>query len=243
MQAMKQSYCWLVFVSAWCNLILTLLHCSSSDSLLAFHGTALLTRTRLLVPPLFETTSSQIVSKTENAVVNHQRQRVLPSIHLPRHPTHEGVNELLERAEQLLASVYESSTIATTSSTTTTSDCSIPQGKSNNFCKHFFQLEKVFANSYVDLSKIEMIGFDFDYTLVTYTNDLLSTIYDQALQRLVQEKQYPVRLQETLTGKFDPFFSIRGLAVDKETGWIAHLRFELHSQGRRGVGRTRESIQ
>ena len=159
---MKQNYCWLVFVSVWCNLILTLLHCSSSDSLLAFHGTALLTRTkRPLVPPLFETTSSQIVSTTENAVVNHQRQRVLPSIQLPRHPTHEGVNELLERAEQLLASVYESSTIATTSSTTTTSDCSIPQEKSNNFCKHFFQLEKVFANSYVDLSKIVSLSLSF----------------------------------------------------------------------------------
>lgn len=94
-----------------------------------------------------------------------------------------------------------------------------------NVCKKFIQKEKVFSNSYVDFSKIELIGFDFDYTLVTYTNDLLSTIYDMALERLVRERQYPSDLQETLTGKFDGNFSIRGLAVDKETGWIAHLSY------------------
>jgi len=67
----------------------------------------------------------------------------------------------------------------------------------------------VYANSYVDLGKVDTVGFDFDYTLVTYTTELLSLIYDMSLKRLVEEKEYP---REMLSAglKFDPFFSIRG---------------------------------
>ena len=51
--------------------------------------------------------------------------------------------------------------------------------------------ESVYANSYVDLGKVDTVGFDFDYTLVTYTQQLLELIYDMALRRLVNEKEYP----------------------------------------------------
>jgi len=69
-----------------------------------------------------------------------------------------------------------------------------------------------------------VVGFDFDYTLVTYTEDLLELLYDMALKRLVADRQYP--LEMTQCGlKYDPFFSIRGLAVDRETGWITHLSY------------------
>ena len=137
-------------------------------------------------------------------------QRALPQLTLPRHKYNEEVNHLLQRAENMLASLRESQKTLMV----------------KDDAEYFkSQQEKVFANSYVDLSKIDTIGFDYDYTLVTYTNDLLSTIYDMALQRLVDVKQYPVQLKEELTGKFDPFFSIRGLAVDKETGWICHLSY------------------
>jgi hypothetical protein len=139
--------------------------------------------------------------------------RCLPNLSLPRHPTNEEANQVLVRAEKMLSNVKLN---------TSAMD---QNNNKNNVCKKFIQREKVFSNSYVDFSKIEMIGFDFDYTLVTYTNDLLSTIYDMALERLVRERQYPSDLQETLTGKFDGNFSIRGLAVDKETGWIAHLSY------------------
>lgn len=69
--------------------------------------------------------------------------------------------------------------------------------------------ESVYANSYVDLSKVSTIGFDYDYTLVTYTQELLELIYDMALKRLVIEKEYPREMLESGL-KFDPFFSIRG---------------------------------
>ena len=72
--------------------------------------------------------------------------------------------------------------------------------------------ESVYANSYVDMGKVDTVGFDFDYTLVTYTAELLSLIYDMSLKRLVEEKEYPREM--LLAGlKFDPFFSIRGMCV------------------------------
>jgi hypothetical protein len=84
--------------------------------------------------------------------------------------------------------------------------------------------EVVYSNSYVDLSKINVVGFDFDYTLVSYTDELLELIYEMALKRLVSDRQYPIELLESNLA-FDPYFSIRGLAVDLQTGWITHLSY------------------
>ena len=72
--------------------------------------------------------------------------------------------------------------------------------------------ESVYANSYVDLGKVNTVGFDYDYTLVTYTESLLELIYDMALKRLVEEKEYPREMMECGL-KFDPLFSIRGEIV------------------------------
>uniref|UniRef100_A0A7S3NZY5 5'-nucleotidase domain-containing protein n=1 Tax=Amphora coffeiformis TaxID=265554 RepID=A0A7S3NZY5_9STRA len=82
--------------------------------------------------------------------------------------------------------------------------------------------EKVYANNYVDLAKVDTVGMDYDYTIVTYTEELLDLIYDMALNRLVTSRQYPVEMLDSGL-KFDPFFSIRGLAVDIKTGWVCHL--------------------
>ena len=70
----------------------------------------------------------------------------------------------------------------------------------------------------------QFFPFFVDYTLVTYTEELLELIYDMALKRLVEEKEYPREMLESgLT--FDPQFSIRGLAVDRENGWVCHLSY------------------
>ena len=77
---------------------------------------------------------------------------------------------------------------------------------------------------------------------MTYTNELLELIYDMALKRLVHDHQYP---EELLTSglKFDPKFSIRGLAVDRETAWICHLSYThkvaVAYEGRKRVSRER----
>lgn len=60
--------------------------------------------------------------------------------------------------------------------------------------------------------------------MVTYTDELLELIYQKALTRLLVDRQYPLEMEDAGL-KYDPFFSIRGLAVDKETGWITHLSY------------------
>lgn len=89
---------------------------------------------------------------------------------------------------------------------------------------------------------MDTVGFDYDYTLVTYTDELLDLIYDMALKRLVKDFIYP---EEMLTSnmKFDPQFSVRGLAVDRENGWICHLSYThkvaVAYEGRQKVSRER----
>jgi hypothetical protein len=130
---------------------------------------------------------------------------------LPRH-SHQGVNAILEKTESVMKNLHASSKNVDARRSL---QASKEAGRAN---------ERIFANSYVDLAKIKTFGFDFDYTLVTYTEELLELIYEMALKRLVNERQYPMEMLETGL-KFDPFFSIRGLAVDKETGWICHLSY------------------
>ena len=50
---------------------------------------------------------------------------------------------------------------------------------------------RVYSNSYVDLGKVNVVGFDYDYTLISYTPALLSLIYDMALSILVEKRGYP----------------------------------------------------
>eukprot|EP00536_Pseudo-nitzschia_multiseries_P013319 jgi/Psemu1/211284/e_gw1.560.3.1 len=85
--------------------------------------------------------------------------------------------------------------------------------------------DSIFANTYVDFGNIDTVGFDYDYTLVHYTEELLTLLYSMALERLVMDRHYPIDMLSCGRLQYDPFFSIRGLAVDKETGWICHLSY------------------
>ena len=131
---------------------------------------------------------------------------------LPRH-SNEGVNEILENAEEVIWALHEHSK--------SMAGYEDEEKLAKWQRKHD---EKIYANTYVDMAKVGVVGFDYDYTLVTYTESLLHLIYDKALQRLVNDRQYPAEMLEAGL-KFDPFFSIRGLAVDQETGWICHLSY------------------
>ena len=127
---------------------------------------------------------------------------------LPRH-SHNGVNEILVNTENVMRQLH----VHSRQIQQKTIEAAKEAGRAH---------EKVYANNYVDLGKIDVVGFDYDYTLVTYSDELLELIYDMALNRLVTSRQYPI---EMLDGglSFDPFFSIRGLAVDTKTGWVCHL--------------------
>ena len=53
-------------------------------------------------------------------------------------------------------------------------------------------------------------SFDYDYTLVCYTNALQSLIYDKALQRMVDSHGYPRHMGRQLMGGYDPKFAVSG---------------------------------
>lgn len=130
---------------------------------------------------------------------------------LPRH-SHAGVNDILVKTERVLRALHKHSKKVEQEGLFVAAK---EAGRSH---------EAIYANSYVDLGKIDVVGLDFDYTLVTYTEDLLELIYSMALKRLVSDRQYPLEMTQ-IGLKYDPFFSIRGLAVDRETGWITHLSY------------------
>ena len=46
----------------------------------------------------------------------------------------------------------------------------------------------VFANNEINLSNIDVYGFDYDYTLACYTDHLHYLIYNQAMENLVERK-------------------------------------------------------
>lgn len=160
---------------------------------------------------------------------------------LPRLANNEDANEILSQTEQSLRSMQESVLFAAAADDEA-NEVEGAEDVENDENPIDFERESVYANSYVDLGQVDTVGFDYDYTLVTYTKELLKVIYDMALKRLVEEKDYP---DEMLTSglKFDPFFSIRGLAVDRENGWICHLAYThkvaVAWEGRHRVSRPR----
>jgi len=179
---------------------------------------------------------------------------------LPRHSTNDDVNEILAKTERALRGLHahsleiqdrleieeiEAEEEAAMRQTGETGEISadtsiLPTAEEEPVVD--YGNDRVFSNTYVDLGKVDTVGFDYDYTLVTYKEELLHLIYEKALKRLVEDKYYPVELLHDGL-KFDPRFSIRGLAVDKETGWICHLSY-THKvacawEGRNKVSRAR----
>lgn len=80
--------------------------------------------------------------------------------------------------------------------------------------------KEIFANTEINLNNIGVIGFDYDYTLASYTQHLQHFIYNQGAQYLITRSQYPTDIS---TLAYDPNFVIRGLCYDKETGSFMKL--------------------
>ncbi len=79
---------------------------------------------------------------------------------------------------------------------------------------------RVFANNYLNLNEVNVVGFDLDYTLVPYTVELQSLIFTMARDILVAAYSYPKDLK---TCFFDPNFAIRGLSVDTRNGVLVKM--------------------
>ena len=65
-------------------------------------------------------------------------------------------------------------------------------------CKKLIDEKSVFANNELSLRDIAVYGFDYDYTLAHYTDELNSLIYQMSLEKLIKEysvsrKEYSLR--------------------------------------------------
>ena len=85
---------------------------------------------------------------------------------------------------------------------------------------HINKTEKIFANAEVNLRDVEVMGFDYDFTLVSYTHQLQQLVYDTAKMYLCDHLSYPEELKRAM---FDPTFCIRGLVFDLKNGNLLKL--------------------
>lgn len=127
-----------------------------------------------------------------------------PPCSLPRHPANPRVSSILEGTEIAIQRILS--------------------GEVDSTLRHFASekhVDEVHANTYVNMGTADVVGFDYDYTLVRYTPELLSKLYDLAKAQLTSNFRYPPGL--LANQHYDPSFAIRGLAVDLENAWICKL--------------------
>ncbi len=77
---------------------------------------------------------------------------------------------------------------------------------------------RIYVNRNLRLDKIEMVGFDMDYTLALYNQPRIEELSMRAtLHKLVTAKGYPEAIQGLA---YDPMLAVRGLVIDRENGNI-----------------------
>ena len=145
------------------------------------------------------------VAPPRNRIARQATSIETRKLELPRHPENPGTNKLLETAEKL-------GNLLLTNSSMLSSDAVDPASLE----------QRIYANTYVNLGSAKVVGFDYDYTLVSYKPAILHLIYDLAKEQLVSKFKYPKDLLLELPG-YDPRFAIRGLAVDLDKAWICML--------------------
>lgn len=156
--------------------------------------------------------AGRITSLLSNAVTGAATAAVdssLPAamLELPRHSHNDGVNKILMETEHLIQSMNKDSEVVDPKSIKRSmAPTAHANGQGDDAVQ---QHDAIFANTYVDLGKVDTVGFDYDYTLVHYTDELLELLYEMALTRLVNDRHYPLEMLESGL-RYDPFFSIRG---------------------------------
>lgn len=80
---------------------------------------------------------------------------------------------------------------------------------------------RIYTNRSLDMTEIEAIGFDMDYTLAQYHQRAMDELAIlKTIDKLIENHGYPIEIRNA---KIDHDFIIRGLVVDKETGHICKL--------------------
>ncbi|XP_060583204.1 5'-nucleotidase domain-containing protein 3-like [Ruditapes philippinarum] len=78
----------------------------------------------------------------------------------------------------------------------------------------------VFANNEICLSDIKVYGFDYDYTLASYKDDLHHVLYDLGKEALIEKYKYPKGIGEQ---HFNPDYILRGLHYDIRKGLLMKI--------------------
>jgi HAD superfamily 5'-nucleotidase-like hydrolase len=77
---------------------------------------------------------------------------------------------------------------------------------------------QVFVNRNLRMDRIDLVGFDMDYTVAIYHLQRMETLaFGMTLARMIESMGYPAALGAI---RYDPAFVIRGLVVDKLHGNI-----------------------
>jgi HAD superfamily 5'-nucleotidase-like hydrolase len=75
---------------------------------------------------------------------------------------------------------------------------------------------QVFVNRNLRMGKVDLIGFDMDYTLAIYHMRRIEQLsFDMTLAKLISEYKYPAEIGQI---HYDHAFVMRGLVVDKANG-------------------------
>lgn len=75
---------------------------------------------------------------------------------------------------------------------------------------------QLFVNRNLHFSRVELVGFDMDYTLAIYHQRRLEELsYQMTIERLVVNKGYPESVRSI---PYDQAFVMRGLFIDKKSG-------------------------
>lgn len=95
--------------------------------------------------------------------------------------------------------------------------------------------DRVFTNRNLNLSTIDWIGFDMDYTLAIYRQDAMDALSVQLTVENLVEVGYPEYLK---ANQYDFRFPIRGLLIDRQLGHVLKMdRFGGIHKGYHGYRR------
>jgi HAD superfamily 5'-nucleotidase-like hydrolase len=85
---------------------------------------------------------------------------------------------------------------------------------------------EIFVTRNLRMDRVDLVGFDMDYTLAMYhLRQLEELAFQMTLERLVRHVGYPARIEGL---RYDPDFVIRGLVVDKVAGNIFKMDRHNH---------------
>jgi len=102
--------------------------------------------------------------------------------------------------------------------------------------REVLRARQVFTNRNLRLGRVEMVGFDMDYTLAIYQKRSIEKLsFDMTLERLIGARGYPELIAQSA---YDHAFVLRGLAVDRAFGNLLKMDRYRHV-GRAYHGRRR----